>query len=142
MHIFCAECVEDNLKDRKRKCPQCLTKFADTDVKTVFLCDKWPGGGAWPGTWWCFVVLGVVGGGVRTEPGGFGTDTVFGHFTINAGCSSPQPSALANLCRVREPRDPQHPGHDKASEGRSQGRGRGGVSSGVRVRGGRGWVGG
>eukprot|EP00668_Euglena_longa_P031638 GGOE01040879.1.p1 GENE.GGOE01040879.1~~GGOE01040879.1.p1 ORF type:complete len:625 (-),score=160.79 GGOE01040879.1:111-1922(-) len=39
-HIFCAECVEDNIRDRKRKCPQCATKFSESDVKTVFLCEK------------------------------------------------------------------------------------------------------
>lgn len=36
-HLFCNNCVDSNLKARKRKCPQCLTTFSESDVKQVWL---------------------------------------------------------------------------------------------------------
>ena len=32
-HTFCKQCIADNLDQRKRKCPQCQTKFGADDVK-------------------------------------------------------------------------------------------------------------
>uniref|UniRef100_A0A7S4GIB7 E3 ubiquitin protein ligase n=1 Tax=Eutreptiella gymnastica TaxID=73025 RepID=A0A7S4GIB7_9EUGL len=39
LHVFCSQCVEENLRDRKRKCPQCAMKFSESDVKHVYLSD-------------------------------------------------------------------------------------------------------
>ncbi|TDH70624.1 uncharacterized protein CCR75_005093 [Bremia lactucae] len=35
-HIFCKECIENNLKSRNRKCPTCKKMFGQDDVKTVW----------------------------------------------------------------------------------------------------------
>jgi len=35
-HTFCKKCIDDNLALRKRKCPSCLTKFGDMDVKKIW----------------------------------------------------------------------------------------------------------
>jgi len=35
-HLFCAECVQDNLNTRHRKCPACGEKFGSVDVHKVF----------------------------------------------------------------------------------------------------------
>lgn len=35
-HLFCKECINENLKNRNRKCPACGEKFGQDDVKTVF----------------------------------------------------------------------------------------------------------
>ncbi|KAL3666617.1 hypothetical protein V7S43_008240 [Phytophthora oleae] len=35
-HMFCKECIENNLKSRNRKCPTCKKMFGHDDVKTVW----------------------------------------------------------------------------------------------------------
>jgi E3 ubiquitin-protein ligase BRE1 len=35
-HTFCGECVEQNLRDRHRKCPKCGAKFGEQDVHILF----------------------------------------------------------------------------------------------------------
>ncbi|GMF25994.1 unnamed protein product [Phytophthora fragariaefolia] len=35
-HMFCKECVENNLKSRNRKCPTCKKMFGHDDVKSVW----------------------------------------------------------------------------------------------------------
>lgn len=35
-HMFCKECVENNLKSRNRKCPTCKKMFGQDDVKAVW----------------------------------------------------------------------------------------------------------
>ncbi|CAH0493074.1 unnamed protein product [Peronospora farinosa] len=35
-HMFCKECIENNLKSRNRKCPTCKKMFGQDDVKTVW----------------------------------------------------------------------------------------------------------
>lgn len=36
-HMFCRDCVDNNLKSRNRKCPTCKKMFGQDDVKTVWL---------------------------------------------------------------------------------------------------------
>ncbi|RLN95094.1 hypothetical protein BBJ28_00000114 [Nothophytophthora sp. Chile5] len=36
-HMFCKECVDNNLKSRNRKCPTCKKMFGQDDVKAVWL---------------------------------------------------------------------------------------------------------
>ena len=35
-HMFCKECIDENLKSRHRKCPACGEKFGQDDVKVVY----------------------------------------------------------------------------------------------------------
>ena len=35
-HLFCKECIEENLKNRLRKCPACGEKFGQDDVTTIY----------------------------------------------------------------------------------------------------------
>ncbi|CAH0477041.1 unnamed protein product [Peronospora belbahrii] len=35
-HMFCKECIENNLKSRNRKCPTCKKMFGQDDVKSVW----------------------------------------------------------------------------------------------------------
>jgi E3 ubiquitin-protein ligase BRE1 len=35
-HLFCKECIDENLKSRLRKCPACGEKFGQDDVKMVY----------------------------------------------------------------------------------------------------------
>jgi hypothetical protein len=35
-HLFCKECIDENLRNRLRKCPACGEKFGQDDVKSVF----------------------------------------------------------------------------------------------------------
>jgi E3 ubiquitin-protein ligase BRE1 len=35
-HLFCKECIDENLRNRHRKCPACGEKFGQDDVKTIF----------------------------------------------------------------------------------------------------------
>lgn len=35
-HLFCKECIDENLKSRNRKCPACGEKFGQDDVRTVY----------------------------------------------------------------------------------------------------------
>lgn len=35
-HLFCKECIEENLRNRSRKCPACGEKFGQDDVKQVY----------------------------------------------------------------------------------------------------------
>lgn len=35
-HMFCKDCIENNLKSRNRKCPTCKKMFGQDDVKTVW----------------------------------------------------------------------------------------------------------
>ena len=32
-HLFCKECIDENLRNRSRKCPACGEKFGQDDVK-------------------------------------------------------------------------------------------------------------
>jgi len=36
-HMFCKQCIENNLSLRKRNCPACNTRYSDTDVKDIWL---------------------------------------------------------------------------------------------------------
>ena len=36
-HMFCKACVEQNLKDRHRKCPACGIPFGQADVRSIYL---------------------------------------------------------------------------------------------------------
>lgn len=38
-HLFCKECIEENLRNRHRKCPACGDKFGQDDVKSIFFTD-------------------------------------------------------------------------------------------------------
>jgi E3 ubiquitin-protein ligase BRE1 len=35
-HTFCGDCIEQNLRDRHRKCPKCGAKFGEQDVHILF----------------------------------------------------------------------------------------------------------
>jgi hypothetical protein len=35
-HLFCKECIDENLRNRSRKCPACGEKFGQDDVTPVF----------------------------------------------------------------------------------------------------------
>ncbi len=35
-HLFCRQCIDNNLKSRQRKCPACGEKFGQDDVKTIY----------------------------------------------------------------------------------------------------------
>jgi E3 ubiquitin-protein ligase BRE1 len=35
-HLFCKECIDENLRNRSRKCPLCGEKFGQDDVSPVF----------------------------------------------------------------------------------------------------------
>jgi E3 ubiquitin-protein ligase BRE1 len=35
-HLFCKECIDENLRNRSRKCPACGEKFGQDDVKQVY----------------------------------------------------------------------------------------------------------
>ena len=37
MHTFCNECIQKNLEHRERKCPLCMVKISQADVKKIFL---------------------------------------------------------------------------------------------------------
>lgn len=36
-HLFCRECVNENLKVRSRKCPACSKSFGQDDVHEIYL---------------------------------------------------------------------------------------------------------
>lgn len=36
LHMFCKECIDENLRNRQRKCPACGEKFGQDDVRQVF----------------------------------------------------------------------------------------------------------
>jgi E3 ubiquitin-protein ligase BRE1 len=36
LHLFCKECLDENLRNRHRKCPACGEKFGQDDVRTIF----------------------------------------------------------------------------------------------------------
>jgi E3 ubiquitin-protein ligase BRE1 len=36
LHMFCKECIDENLRNRHRKCPACAEKFGQDDVRPVF----------------------------------------------------------------------------------------------------------
>jgi E3 ubiquitin-protein ligase BRE1 len=38
-HVFCGECVQQNLRDRHRKCPGCGIKFGEQDVHRLWLAS-------------------------------------------------------------------------------------------------------
>lgn len=38
-HLFCKECIDENLRNRHRKCPACGEKFGQDDVKSIFFTD-------------------------------------------------------------------------------------------------------
>jgi E3 ubiquitin-protein ligase BRE1 len=35
-HLFCSECIQENLASRHRKCPGCGGKFSENDVQPFF----------------------------------------------------------------------------------------------------------
>ncbi len=35
-HLFCKECIDENLRNRHRKCPACGEKFGQDDVRKVY----------------------------------------------------------------------------------------------------------
>jgi len=35
-HLFCKECIDENLRNRHRKCPACGEKFGQDDVTNIF----------------------------------------------------------------------------------------------------------
>lgn len=35
-HVFCKECIDENLRTRHRKCPCCGEKFGEIDCKKIF----------------------------------------------------------------------------------------------------------
>lgn len=35
-HLFCKECIDENLRNRHRKCPACGEKFGQDDVRTIY----------------------------------------------------------------------------------------------------------
>lgn len=35
-HIFCRECISENLKSRNRRCPQCKKMFGENDVNSIY----------------------------------------------------------------------------------------------------------
>ena len=35
-HLFCKECIDENLRNRQRKCPACGEKFGQDDVTNIF----------------------------------------------------------------------------------------------------------
>lgn len=35
-HLFCKECIDENLRNRHRKCPACGEKFGQDDVANVY----------------------------------------------------------------------------------------------------------
>jgi E3 ubiquitin-protein ligase BRE1 len=37
MHVFCYECLENQIKDRNRKCPVCKHMFDKADIKRLYL---------------------------------------------------------------------------------------------------------
>jgi len=38
-HLFCKECIDENLRNRHRKCPACGEKFGSDDVRSVSFTD-------------------------------------------------------------------------------------------------------
>ncbi|CAM9957339.1 unnamed protein product, partial [Phaeothamnion confervicola] len=36
-HMFCEECIKENLRNRTRKCPACSRGFGDNDFQHIFL---------------------------------------------------------------------------------------------------------
>ena len=38
-HMFCNDCIQENLRTRNRKCPECGTPFGAADVRTIYLLD-------------------------------------------------------------------------------------------------------
>lgn len=37
LHMFCRECIDDNLRARNRKCPACGDRFGENDVKSAYI---------------------------------------------------------------------------------------------------------
>jgi len=35
-HLFCRHCIDENIRNRHRKCPACGEKFGQDDVKTIY----------------------------------------------------------------------------------------------------------
>ena len=36
LHMYCRRCIEQNLSQKKRKCPSCYTKFTSDDIRTFY----------------------------------------------------------------------------------------------------------
>lgn len=36
-HVFCGECVQENIDKRSRKCPQCRVAFGLKDFNRIYL---------------------------------------------------------------------------------------------------------
>ena len=38
-HLFCKECIDENIRNRNRKCPACGEKFGADDIKSVYFSN-------------------------------------------------------------------------------------------------------
>jgi E3 ubiquitin-protein ligase BRE1 len=38
-HLFCKECIDENLRNRSRKCPACGEKFGQDDVANIYFTN-------------------------------------------------------------------------------------------------------
>lgn len=38
-HLFCKECIDENLRNRSRKCPACGEKFGQDDVTPIYFTN-------------------------------------------------------------------------------------------------------
>jgi E3 ubiquitin-protein ligase BRE1 len=38
-HLFCRECIEENIRSRSRKCPACGEKFGQDDVANIYFTN-------------------------------------------------------------------------------------------------------
>ena len=65
-HLFCKECIDENLRNRHRKCPACGEKFGQDDVRNIFF------------THWAHYTGWRVGGWVRDRSGSTGQDVLMG----------------------------------------------------------------
>jgi E3 ubiquitin-protein ligase BRE1 len=38
-HLFCKECIDENLRNRSRKCPACGERFGQDDVTPIYFTN-------------------------------------------------------------------------------------------------------
>jgi E3 ubiquitin-protein ligase BRE1 len=38
-HLFCRECIDENIRNRSRKCPACGEKFGQDDVANIYFTN-------------------------------------------------------------------------------------------------------
>jgi E3 ubiquitin-protein ligase BRE1 len=38
-HLFCRECIDENIRSRSRKCPACGEKFGQDDVANIYFTN-------------------------------------------------------------------------------------------------------